>query len=181
MVASEDRNIDPVGSCVGMRGTRVRAVMRELGREKIDIINWDDDIERLVTEAIKPAKIIKTSIDKENNTIIVYADSSQYPLAIGRRGQNARLVSQLVGWTIHVIENKNDGDSSMENKLQGVIELFSKMPNMDRELASELVTSGYLSLDGLSEAEVDDLIEIEGIDKALAEQIVQYAKQKLEA
>ena len=178
-VHSNNPNVDSVGACVGIRGTRVRAIMRELGREKIDIIKWSDDIETFVEEALQPAEVLSTKKDEKTKTIIVHTNKDQYPIAIGYRGQNSRLVSQLTSWDIRIIEVKSSKDDSMESKMQNVVELFSSIPQLDKELSEELISLGYLSLDGLSEADPADLANIEGIDETMATQVINYAKNKL--
>lgn len=175
-VVSHDEKVDPVGACVGMRGMRVKNIVRELSGEKIDIVRWSDDIKTYVTNALSPAKLTKVVIDEEARKIEVTVDSDQLSLAIGKRGQNARLTAKLVGWKIDIQKDKDD--ISFQEKVALAIENLSTIEGLNRDQAEKLVKAGFLTVDGIAEADVADIAEMAEFDTETAASIKE-AIQKL--
>jgi N utilization substance protein A len=164
-VVSRDEKVDPVGACVGMRGMRVKNIVRELSGEKIDIIRWDPNIRQFITNALAPAKLKNLIIDESNKSVKILVEPGQLSLAIGKKGQNARLTSKLTGWKID-IDKEETAEIGFEEKVARAIEQMATIPGIDREAAEALVKHGFLSLEGLLAAELNDLNEILGPDKA---------------
>ncbi|MCM8539608.1 MAG: transcription termination factor NusA [Lentisphaeraceae bacterium] len=177
VVSSEDR-IDPVGACVGLRGARVKAIVRELNREKLDIVHWTPDTRQLITEALKPAEVMKVDLDFDSKTAKVTVSDEQYSLAVGKRGHNAKLARQLTGWNIDIARFQFKEEQTFEQRLEEVKSMFLKIPCVTEEIADNLVSNGYLSLDGVSASELSDLTGIEGIDEEIAAEILQYVTEK---
>lgn len=169
-VYSNDEKVDPVGACVGMRGVRVKNIVRELNGEKVDIIRWSADIRQYVTEALQPAKVQKLELDEKNKSVRIMVDDRNLSLAIGKRGQNVRLTSKLTGWKTD-IEKDQVITEGFEEKLAHVIEHMSKVLELSKEESTALVRGGMSSVDLILSGEVSDLAEIEGISKELAEKI----------
>lgn len=173
-VVSHDEKVDPVGACVGMRGARVKNIVRELSGEKIDIIRWSDDIKTYVTNALAPAKLLKVSIDKDVPKMLhVVTDADQLSLAIGKRGQNVRLTARLIGWKVDI--RKDEKEVSFEEKVAHAIEELAAIPGVERSSAEILVKSGFLSIEGILASEVRDLAETTGITEAEAQKIYEAA------
>ena len=168
-VSSCDEKVDPVGACVGMRGMRVKNIVRELLGEKIDIVRWSPDIKTYVTNALNPAKLNKIIVDEREHRVTVVTDADQLSLAIGKRGQNARLTSKLLGWSVDIQRDKDD--ISFEEKVLMAIETLAGVPGLDRALADKLVRAGFLTVDGIVAADVGDLVEMAGIDRDTAEAV----------
>ncbi|MBN1672253.1 MAG: transcription termination/antitermination protein NusA [Kiritimatiellae bacterium] len=169
-VVSHDAKVDPVGACVGMRGIRVNNIVRELSGEKIDIVRWNEDVKTYVTNALAPAKLAKVMIDENKaNTIKVIADADQLSLAIGKRGQNARLTAKLTGWKIDI--QKDEADISFEEKVAKAIRDLATVDGISRDDAEKLVKSGFLTVEGIVAAEISDLTEIAGFDEATAKAV----------
>lgn len=164
-VISRDEKVDPVGACVGMRGMRVKNIVRELNNEKIDIIRWDPNVRQFVTNALAPAKLKNLVIDEATRSVRIIVDPDQLSLAIGKKGQNARLTSKLTGWRID-IEKEEVAEVGFETKVARAIEQMAAIPGIDRATAEALVKHGFLSLEGLLGAEVGDLKDIIGEEKA---------------
>ena len=163
-VFSHDEKVDPVGACVGMKGMRVKNIVRELLGEKIDIVRWSQDIKTYATNALNPAKLNKVIVDETTAKITVIVDADQLSLAIGKRGQNARLTSKLLGWKIDIQKDKDD--VSFEEKVAMAIEKLTHLKGVDRGTAEKLVHAGFLTLEGIVEADISDLIETTGLDEA---------------
>ncbi len=174
-VASKDEKVDPVGACVGMRGMRVKNVVRELLGEKIDIVRWSPDIKAYVTNALNPAKLNKLLIDEAQRKIVVIVDTDQLSLAIGKRGQNARLTSKLLGWKIEIEKNKDD--MSFDEKVAMAIEALARLEGINREQAEKLVKAGFLTVEGILDSSVTELQETTGFDIATAQSIKEAAAQ----
>ncbi len=171
-VHSTSSEIDPVGSCVGMRGSRVRSIVRELNGEKVDIVVWSDDLVTYVRNAMQPAELESVSIDEENHTINIIAREDQYSLAIGKRGQNARLASKLLGWKIDINkEEVKSLESGFEEQLNKAVADLSSVEGIDEDVAKKLVNAGFLSIAGLKAASLEDVSGIDEIDAELAEKI----------
>ncbi len=161
-VVSHDEKVDPVGACVGMKGMRVKNIVRELLGEKIDIVRWSPDIKTYATNALNPAKLNKVILDEAAGKITVIVDTDQLSLAIGKRGQNARLTSKLLGWKIDIEKDKDD--ISFEEKVAMAIESLARLDGVDATLAEKLVHAGFLTLEGILEADDNDLVETTGLD-----------------
>jgi len=161
-VFSNDEKVDPVGACVGMRGMRVKNIVRELLGEKIDIVRWSQDIKTYVTNALSPAKLNKIAVDEKEQKITIMVNTDQLSLAIGKRGQNARLTSKLIGWKVDIEKDKED--VSFQEKVDMAVATLVSLLKIDREKAEKLVHAGFLTVDGIVAAEADDLREQAGLD-----------------
>ncbi|MBC8268640.1 MAG: transcription termination/antitermination protein NusA [Rhodospirillaceae bacterium] len=179
-VLSNDSSIDPVGPCIGMRGSRVQAVVGELQGEKIDIIQWSVDPATFIVNALAPAEVAKVVLDEDNNKIEVVVPDEQLSLAIGRRGQNVRLASQLSGWDIDIL---TEAEESERRQQEFVIrsQMFVEALDVDEVIAHLLVTEGFSSIEQVAFVPVDDLVEIEGFDEDVAEELRERARGFLEA
>lgn len=177
-VTSKDASVDPVGACVGLRGNRVKTIVRELGGEKVDIIEWDPDVGRFVANALQPAKLSRVRKDEAEHMIVVEAPEDQLSLAIGKKGQNARLAAKLTGWRIDIQKMRTAEESEFETKLQDAITVLKAQVPEIADDAKKLANHGFLSLEGLLEADVADLAEIEGISETRAQEIVDAVKQR---
>ena len=158
-VHSADSRVDPVGACVGLRGQRVKNIVRELNNEKVDIIHWSPDINTFVVEALKPAEIKHLKINEANKRIQVFVNEDQLSLAIGKRGQNARLAQKLVGWHID-IEADQVEVVSFDDQVASAVAAMTALPGIDDALAQTLVQSGFHSVADLQQAEMADLAGI---------------------
>jgi N utilization substance protein A len=158
-VFSRDEKVDPVGACVGLRGQRVKNIVRELNNEKVDIIKWDKDIKVYIANALAPAKLKQFEVDEANRRVKVLVSTDQLSLAIGKRGQNARLTSKLTGWHID-IEPEAVTQMGFEQKVAQAVAAIANIPGLTREQADVLVHRGFLSLEDLLQAEYSDLADI---------------------
>ncbi len=172
-VMTNDEKVDPVGACVGMRGMRVKNIIRELLGEKIDIVRWHQDIKTYATNALSPAKLRQVIVDENTHKVTVIADSDQLSLAIGKRGQNARLTSKLLGWKIDIQKNKDD--VSFEEKVAMAIENLTYINGINQEKAERLVRAGFLTVEGIMEADLKDLRETTGFDADTAKAVQEAA------
>jgi len=177
-VVSNDSSIDPVGACVGMRGSRVQAVVGELQGEKIDIIPWSSDPATFVVNALAPAEVAKVVLDEENNRMDVVVPDEQLSLAIGRRGQNVRLASMLTGWDIDILTEKEESERRQQES-QTRTALFVEALAVDDVIAHLLVSEGFTKVEQISETALDELAEIEGFDAEVAEELQQRARHWL--
>ena len=169
-VISNDEKVDPVGACVGMRGMRVKNIVRELSGEKIDIIRWSDDPKTYVTNALSPAKLRKVDLDEEQPGLIhVVADAEQLSLAIGKRGQNVRLTAKLLGMKIDI--HKDESQVTFEEKVERAIESLAAVEGIGAESAQALVNSGFLTLEGILSAEVQDIADAMEMETEAAQAI----------
>src|SRR5476649_2060780 len=162
-VWTRDEKVDPVGACVGLRGQRVKNIVRELNNEKVDIIRWDPEPREMVLEALKPAKIKSVTLVPERKTVIVRVDEDQLSLAIGKRGQNARLTAKLTGWEIN-IEKDESAAQVFDNKLQQATAQLATQLGITADEASLLVKNGMGEIDALLDAEPQEIAEITGFD-----------------
>jgi len=176
-VHSANEKVDPVGACVGMRGSRVKNIVRELNNEKVDIIRWSSDPKEFVLEALKPAKVKGVTLDAVKKAINIKVDEDQLSLAIGKRGQNARLTSRLVGWDIN-IEKDETKEHAFEQRVAQASKSLALKLNVDEATATALVKGGISNLDGLLEVEPQDIAEILGIDLEKAMAIHETAKKE---
>jgi transcription termination/antitermination protein NusA len=177
-VVSKDSSIDPVGACVGMRGSRVQAVVNELSGEKIDIIPWSPDPATFVVNALAPAEVTKVVLDEENNRIEVIVPDAQLSLAIGRRGQNVRLASQLTGWDIDITTESEDAERRTREFRQ-LTEYFVNALNVEEVIAQLLVTEGFNSVEEIAYIELDELASIQGFDENIAQALRERAETYL--
>jgi transcription termination/antitermination protein NusA len=178
-VLSNDSSIDPVGPCIGMRGSRVQAVVGELQGEKIDIIQWSMDPATFIVNALAPAEVAKVVLDEENNKIEVVVPDEQLSLAIGRRGQNVRLASQLSGWDIDILTEAEESERRQKEFISRS-QMFVDSLDVDEVIAHLLVTEGFSSIEQVAFVPVDDLVDIEGFDEDVAEELRERARNHLE-
>lgn len=173
-VYSRDPKVDPVGACVGLRGQRVKNIVRELNNEKVDIIRWDSDIKVFVTNALAPAKLKAFEVNEDQKVLKIIVSEDQLSLAIGKRGQNARLTSRITGWHIDIEAEKIE-TLGFEQKVAQAIEEMAQVPGISPEHADILVNAGFHALEDIQQAEEDDLKEIPGLEEA-AGSILEAAK-----
>lgn len=166
-VLSGDTSVDPVGACVGMRGSRVQAVVNELQGEKIDIIQWSQDEASFLVNALAPADVVKVVMDEDQHKFEVVVPDDQLSLAIGRRGQNVRLASQLTGWEIDILTEEEEAERRQE-ELRQRSQMFIDALVIDEMMAQLLVTEGFNSVDDVAFVEIEELATLEGFDEELA-------------
>ncbi len=180
-VYSENDKVDPVGACVGIRGARVKNIVRELNNEKVDLFRWSPDIRELALEALKPARLKNLLVDEENKKITAIVDEENLSLAIGRRGQNARLTQKLTGWEVDIQKEENE-ELTFEEKLQQAAEFFVTELGITAEEGTQVIQSGFATLEGIwiaSEADFTEaLAEGSGMDEARAKEIYAVAISK---
>ncbi len=177
-VVSKDSSIDPVGACVGMRGSRVQAVVNELSGEKIDIIPWSPDPATFVVNALAPAEVSKVVLDEDNRRIEVIVPDAQLSLAIGRRGQNVRLASQLTGWDIDITTETEDAERR-SREFRQLTEYFVNALNVEEVIAQLLATEGFSSVDEIAYVEPEELASIQGFDEEIAQALRERAETYL--
>ncbi|MBN9508318.1 MAG: transcription termination/antitermination protein NusA [Alphaproteobacteria bacterium] len=177
-VISRDSSIDPVGACVGMRGSRVQAVVQELQGEKIDIIPWSPQAATFVVNALAPAEVTKVVMDEEAGRVEVVVPDDQLSLAIGRRGQNVRLASQLTRWDIDILTEAEESERRQE-EFRRRTGLFVEALDVDDVIAGLLVTEGFNTIEELAFTPPDELASIEGFDEQVAEELIRRAEQFL--
>ncbi len=166
-VRTLDEKVDPVGACVGMRGSRVKNIVRELNGEKIDIVRWHEDILTYATNALAPAHLRELRVDADDPRMLhAKVDAEQYSLAIGRRGQNVRLTSQLLGYRIDI--RKTEAEVSFEDQVAQAIESLSMLQDIGIELAQTLVENGFLTVEGIQVLSVEEFTEASGLDPETA-------------
>ncbi len=178
-VYSRDSGIDPVGPCIGMRGSRVQAVVGELQGEKIDIIQWSNDPATFVVNALAPAEVTKVVLDEEANRIEVVVPDDQLSLAIGRRGQNVRLASQLTGWDIDILTEEEESVRRNE-EFSARSQTFVEALNVDDVIAHLLVTEGFTTVEDVAFVPIEELADVEGLDETVAEELRNRARHFLE-
>ena len=179
-VISYDNSIDPVGACVGMRGSRVQAVVNELQGEKIDIIPWNEDQPTFLVNALQPAEVSKVVLDEEAERIEVVVPEDQLSLAIGRRGQNVRLASQLTNLDIDIMTEAEDSERR-QKEFEERTKLFMDTLDLDEFFAQLLVSEGFTNLDEVAYVEIDELLVIDGVDEDTANELQARARDVLEA
>ena len=177
-VSSNESSIDPVGACVGMRGSRVQTIVNELHGEKIDIIKWTEDLPTLISESLSPAEIQKVLIDKDNKRIDVILTEENLSKAIGRRGQNVRLASKLTNYEIDILTDQEDSERR-QTEFKEKTENLVKSLEVDETLGQLLVSEGMQSIEELSQANPEDITKIEGIDEATASELINRSKENL--
>lgn len=178
-VVSNDEKVDPVGACVGMRGIRVKNIVRELSGEKIDIVRWNEDIKVFVANALSPAKLMRVTADEAAHLITVVVAADQLSLAIGKKGQNARLTSKLTGWKIDI--QKDESAIGFEEKVANAISALAAIEGIGAARAEKLVHSGFLTVEGIMAAEVEDLLAIEGFTEEDATAVRTAAEARFDA
>jgi N utilization substance protein A len=171
-VASKDSDVDPVGACVGMKGTRVQAVVQELRGEKIDIVTWDPDPAKFICNALAPAEIVRVIVDEDGRSMQVVVPDDQLSLAIGKKGQNVRLASKLSGWHLDVIS-----ESNYNRSLKEVYDMLLKLEGVGEKIALELYQAGFRSAEDLASAQVEELIELEDLTEEKARRIIESAAE----
>ncbi|WP_323020233.1 transcription termination factor NusA [Pararhodobacter sp.] len=179
-VISYDNSIDPVGACVGMRGSRVQAVVNELQGEKIDIIPWNEDQATFLVNALQPAEVSKVVIDEDAARIEVVVPDEQLSLAIGRRGQNVRLASQLTGLDIDIM-TESDESARRQAEFAERTNLFMEALDIDEMMAQLLVAEGFTNLEEVAYVEIDELLSIDGFDEGTATELQARARDRIEA
>src|SRR4249919_1053570 len=177
-VISRDSSVDPVGACVGMRGSRVQAVVNELQGEKIDIIPWSPDIATFVVNALAPAEVAKVVLDEDRERIEVVVPDSQLSLAIGRRGQNVRLASQLTGWDIDILTEQEESERR-QAEFQARTKTFMEALDVDEVVGQLLASEGFGSVEELAVVDEKELAAIEGFDEDTARELQARAKEYL--
>lgn len=177
-VKTNDGRIDPIGACVGMRGSRVQAVSNELGGERIDIILWDDSPAQLVINAMAPAEVASIMIDEDAHSIDVIVAEEQLSQAIGKNGQNVRLASQLTGWTLNVM-TADEASNKHEEETSATKELFMEKLDVDEDIADVLVMEGFTSIEEVAYVPLEELAVIDGFDEELAEELQQRGSDVL--
>ncbi|MBL7092011.1 MAG: transcription termination/antitermination protein NusA [Candidatus Omnitrophica bacterium] len=175
-VYSNDEKIDCVGACVGMRGSRVKEIVRELRGEKIDIVRWSEDTGEFIAGALSPAKVLGTEIDKAGKVARVLVDDDQLSLAIGKRGQNVRLASRLTGWNIDI---RSKAEAKEKKEKEEKKPELTGLAGIGQKSQAALIEAGFKALDKLAKSKVSDLIKIKGIGKKKAEKIIAQAKENL--
>jgi transcription termination/antitermination protein NusA len=175
-VFSKDKEIDPVGACVGMKGSRVQAIVQELRGEKIDIVTWVADPAKFVCNALAPAEILRVIVDEERKAMEVVVPDDQLSLAIGKKGQNVRLASRLSNWKLDVTS-----DSEYQKALEEGHKSLLELPGIGEKLAKSLFDMGFSSVNDIAKAKVDDISSIKGISEKKAEELIQGAIMYMES
>ena len=177
-VKTNDGRIDPIGACVGMRGSRVQAVTGELNNERVDIVLWDDNPAQLVINAMAPAEVSSIVVDEDRHAMDVAVSDENLAMAIGRNGQNVRLASELTGWTINVM-SEEDAAAKQQDEVGGVVQTFVDALDIDEEFAEMLVEEGFASLEEIAYVPLDEMLAIDGLDEDIVEELRTRAKDKL--
>ncbi|MFP3032567.1 MAG: transcription termination factor NusA, partial [Wolbachia sp.] len=179
-VFSPDKNIDPVGACVGVKGDRIKTIIHELNGEKIDVINYSSDLGQFVIKAITPAEVSKVIIDENENCIELIVAEDQLSLAIGKKGQNVRLASELVGWKIEILSTQQESERRSK-ELSQCSALFAEALNLEEIMGQLLVTEGFSSVEDISSASIKELASIEGFNEDIANELHNRANKYLKA
>lgn len=172
-VRSHDSRIDPVGACVGVRGTRVKEITKELGNERIDIVPWSEDIKQYAANALQPANIQSVTVNEAKRELVVHVTPEQSKLAFGKRAQNVRLSSKLITWNINIqIDENVSKPATLEDKIEQAVNALAAAVDVDKITAEVLVSNGYLSADDLREADPEELLNLPGIDADELEEVL---------
>ena len=174
-VKAKDRRLDPIGTCIGMRGSRVQAVSNELNGERVDIILWDEDPAQFVINAMAPAEVSSIVVDEDKGSMDIAVDEDQLALAIGRGGQNIKLASRLTGWKLNVM-SLTDADDLQAKEIQQTSEKLAENLGVDAEVAGVLIDEGYSSLDEIAEADAEVLTQIEEFDSEMVDELQERAQ-----
>jgi N utilization substance protein A len=178
-VLSHDSSIDPIGACVGMRGSRVQAVVQELQGEKVDIIPWSNDTANFIVNALAPAEVSKVLMDEEKHKTEVVVPDDQLSLAIGRRGQNVKLASQLTSWEIDIMTETEESERRQKETRERT-ELFKATLDVDDVIAHLLVAEGYGAVEDIGDSAVEDLAGVEGFDEEIATELQRRAREYID-
>ena len=178
VVRTNDGRIDPVGACVGMRGSRVQVVSNELANERIDIILWDDNPAQLVINSMAPAEVASIIVDEDSHTMDVAVEEENLAQAIGRSGQNVRLSSELTGWTINVMSVAEAAEKQLQ-ETSGFVEMFVAKLDVDEDIAEILVSEGFTSLEEIAYVPLEEILSIDGFDEDIANELRNRAKDAL--
>ena len=177
-VKTNDNRIDPVGACVGMRGSRVQAVSNELGNERLDIVIWDDDPAQLLINSMGPVEITSIVLDETKGSMDVAVSQDTLAQAIGKSGQNVRLSSQITGWKLNVIDQEV-ADQENQEKSESISNILIDKLDVDEDLANSLISNGYNSLESISSSEIEELSQIDGFDDDISSLLINRAKEVL--
>ena len=177
-VKSNDQRIDPIGTCVGLRGSRVTAVRNEIGGEQIDIIVWSADPAQFVVAALQPAEVVSIVVDEEAHAMDVVVDENNLAIAIGRNGQNVKLASELTGWTINLMSEQESAEKTAQEQ-QGLRALFMAKLDVDEELADILIDEGFSSLEEVAYVPLNEMLEIEAFDEGTVNELRNRARNVL--
>ncbi len=177
-VKSNDKRIDPVGACVGMRGSRVQAVSGELGGERVDIVLYDDNPAQFVINAMAPAEVASIIVDEDKGTMDIAVEEGNLAMAIGRNGQNIRLASQLTGWELNVM-TVDDMNEKHQAENEKVLNLFAEKLDIDEDFATMLIEEGFTSLEEIAYVPVSELLEIDGLNEEIVDELRERAKASL--
>jgi len=177
-VKSNDSRIDPIGTCVGLRGSRVTAVRNEIGGEQIDIIVWAADPAQFVVAALQPAEVVSIVVDEEAHAMDVVVDENNLAIAIGRNGQNVKLASELTGWTINLMSEQESAEKTAQEQ-QGLRALFMEKLDVDEELADILIDEGFSSLEEVAYVPLSEMLEIEAFDEDTVNELRNRARNVL--
>ena len=177
-VKSNDQRIDPIGTCVGLRGSRVTAVRNEIGGEQIDIIVWSADPAQFVVAALQPAEVVSIVVDEEAHAMDVVVDENNLAIAIGRNGQNVKLASELTGWTINLMSEQESAEKTAQEQ-QGLRALFMEKLDVDEELADILIEEGFSSLEEVAYVPLSEMLEIEAFDEDTVNELRNRARNVL--
>jgi N utilization substance protein A len=177
-VLSHDKRVDPIGTCVGMRGSRVQAVTQELAGERVDIILWSPDPAQFVVGALAPAEVSSIVVDEERHSMDVVVDEENLAIAIGRAGQNVRLASELTGWHINLM-SEEESREKQEKETQSIRELFVAKLDVDEELADLLIQEGFSTLEEIAYVPINEMMEIEGLDEVTVNELRSRARDAL--
>ena len=177
-VKTNDGRIDPVGACVGMRGSRVQAVSNELGNERIDIVPWDDNVAQLAINAMSPAEVVSIVVDEETQSMDIAVSEENLAQAIGRGGQNVKLASELTGWELNIM-TEEDAAEKHEAEAGSVMERFMQALDVDEDVAVVLVEEGFTSLEEVAYVPIEEMIAINGFDEDIVEELRSRAKNAI--
>ncbi|MDF2939813.1 MAG: nusA [Gammaproteobacteria bacterium] len=177
-VKTNDRRIDPVGACVGMRGSRVQAISNELGGERVDIVLFDDNPAQFVINAMSPAEVVSIVMDEDNHTMDVAVKEEQLSQAIGKNGQNVRLASQLTSWRLNVMA-ETEAQEKQDSESQALLELFMQSLEIDQDVAELLISEGFTSLEEIAYVPTQELLEVGGFDEEIVNELRERAKNAL--
>jgi N utilization substance protein A len=177
-VHTTDKRIDPIGTCVGMRGSRVQAVTGELGGERVDIVLWSADPAQFVIGALAPADVSSILVDEEKHSMDVVVDEANLAIAIGRSGQNVRLASELTGWTINLM-NEEESEKKQQEESAGIRSIFIEKLDVDEEVADILIQEGFSSLEEVAYVPINEMMEIESFDENTVNELRSRARNAL--
>ncbi|MGE0073210.1 MAG: transcription termination/antitermination protein NusA, partial [Thiomonas sp.] len=177
-VVSHDRRVDPIGTCVGIRGSRVTAVTNELGGERVDIVLWSEDPAQFVIGALAPANVQSIVVDEEKHAMDVAVDEENLALAIGRTGQNVRLASELTGWQINIL-SAEESVARTNQEMEAMRRLFVDKLDVDQEVADILIAEGFTSLEELAYVPINEMLEIEAFDEDTVNELRERARNAL--